>query len=338
MNQLLESWTGLVLASPWALLLVPVVLLAALLTDRVPAVRFAAAPFLRRSATGARAALSPSLRQRLAFVPRALGTTGALALVIALSWPQERHPLPLLREGLDVLLCIDVSSSTASEDLKKGTSRLEVTKAAARDFVGRRAEDRIGLVTFARYPDLVCPPTVDHESLVQMLLATAQVEADGDEDATGIGMAVARCAVALRHSTSPSKVVVLLTDGEENVARPDVPEEIAPSEAAALCRELGVRVYTIVAGLGRSMPDGRFVELDTTAVRAIAERTGGAFFTARDANAVLRVYERIDELERSAFAEPRFRYVDHYAGFLVVGLVAWVLALVGRATWFGGLP
>lgn len=338
MNAWLESWTGLVLASPWALALVPLVLAVALLGDRLPAVRFAPAGFLRRDAEGRARPLPRSLRQRLRLLPRVLQTLGALALVLALAWPQERTPLPLQREGLDVLLCIDVSSSMGADDLERGRSRLEVTKRAAREFVDQRPEDRIGLATFARYPDLVCPPTVDHGSLRAMLAAVEQVDADGDEDATGLGMAIARCAVALRGSTASSRIVVLLTDGEENVARADLPEEITPAEAASLCQELGVRVYTIAAGIGRPGPGGQWIELDTGPVRRVAERTGGAFFAARDAGAVARVYAMIDGLERSAFAEPRFEYADRFAAFLGLGLALWALARLAAATFQSALP
>jgi Ca-activated chloride channel family protein len=213
-----------------------------------------------------------------------------------------------------------------------------VTLAAAREFVARRAGDRIGLVTFARYPDVICPPTPDHRSLQSMLGAVEQVEADGEEDATGIGMAVARCALLLRASAARSKVVVLLTDGEENVARPDLPEEITPLEAARLCAEHGVRVYSIAAGIGRRGPDGAWLELDTGPVRAVAEQTGGAFFAARDADALSRVYAVIDELERSAFAEPRFRYADRFAGFLAVGLALWLLGRGAGALLWTAVP
>jgi Ca-activated chloride channel family protein len=237
-----------------------------------------------------------------------------------------------------VLLCVDVSSSMVADDLERGSSRLEVTRRAAREFIAERPDDRIGLVTFARYPDLVCPPTMDHGSLRAMLDAVEQVAADGDEDATGIGLAVARCAAALRASTASSKVVVLLTDGEENVARPDLPEEITPVEAARLCAELGVRVYSIAAGIGRQTPGGQWVELDTGPVRQLAELSGGAFFAARDAAAVARVYAMIGELERSAFAAPRFEYADRFLAFLVAGLLLWALGRLGAATVWGGLP
>jgi Ca-activated chloride channel family protein len=135
-----------------------------------------------------------------------------------------------------------------------------------------------------------------------------------------------------------SKVVVLLTDGEENVARADLPEEIAPLEAAQLCQELGVRVYTIAAGIGHRSASGELVELDTAAVRRLAEQTGGAFFAARDASAVARVYSIIDELERSELEQPRFGYADRFVGALVLGMVLWVLGRIAGATLWEALP
>jgi Ca-activated chloride channel family protein len=151
-------------------------------------------------------------------------------------------------------------------------------------------------------------------------------------------MAIARCAVVLRASSASSKIVVLLTDGEENVARADLPQEIAPLEAAQLCAELGVRVYTIAAGIGRQQANGQWVELDTGPVRRVAELTGGAFFAARDAGAVSRVYAAIGELERSAFAAPRFEFADRFVAFLVVGLLLWALGRLAAATLWSGLP
>ncbi len=338
MNRLLESWTGLTLAHPWAFGLALLVILAAFLGARRPAIRFAPAGFLRLDADGRRARLPRSLRQRTAWLPRTLTALGLLSLVVAFARPQERVPLPLEREGLDILLCIDASSSMAADDLRPGETRLAITKAAAAEFIAAREDDRIGLVTFARYPDLVCPPTIDHRSLAAMLAAVAQVEADGDEDATGLGMAIARCAVALRDSQARSKLVILLTDGEENVARSDLPDEITPLEAARLCEELGVRVYTIAAGIGRQAVGGEWIELDTGPVRRVAERTGGAFFEARDAEAVRRVYAAIDELERSGYQEPRFRREDRFLVWLLVGLGLWLVGRLAAATVWEGLP
>ena len=111
-------------------------------------------------------------------------------------------------------------------------------------------DDRIGLVCFARYPDLKCPLTLDHRALGEILDEVTTVESDGPEDATGIGTAVARAAQVLQRGIGESRVVILLTDGEENVATTRTPDEIAPLYAAQLCVELGVKVYAIAAGSG----------------------------------------------------------------------------------------
>jgi Ca-activated chloride channel family protein len=338
MSEWLLAWTGLALDAPWALALVPVVLVLALLGARAAALRFAPSEFLHRDGGGHPRSLPRSLRQRIAWLPRALHVLALLALVLALARPLARERLPLTRRGIDILLCLDVSSSMRADDLQPGRTRLDVTKAAALAFLERRPDDRIGLVTFARYPDVVCPPTLDHGALAALLNGVAQVDEDSDEDATGIGMALARAAQALRHGGSASKVVVLLTDGEENVARADAPEEIAPLEAARLCEELGVRVYTIAAGIGRRTADGRQVELDPRPVQQVASLTGGAFFAARDASAVQRVYEVIDELERSAFDAPRFHDVDRFAPFLLLALVLLVAARASRVLMGEALP
>jgi Ca-activated chloride channel family protein len=236
-------------------------------------------------------------------------------------------PVPQEAEGIDILLCLDVSSSMASNDLDPKRTRLDVAKAAAARFVEGRPDDRIGLIAFARYPDLRCPPTRDHRALAQLIGAVALVPNDGPEDATGIGTAVARAAQALGGSDAKSRVVILLTDGEENVATPQTPGEIAPLHAAQLCGEIGVRAYVIAAGLGTRAPSGEWLELDTAAVERLAARTGGRFFAARDASAVENVYNEIDALERVPFAEPRFRFEERFGAFLAAALA---LLLGGR--------
>jgi len=131
---------------------------------------------------------------------------------------------------------------------------------------------------------------------------------------------------------------VLLTDGEENVARADTPEEIGPLAAARLCEELGVRVYTIAAGTGKRGADGGFEPLDTTQVQALAEITGGAFHTAKDAAAIADVFARIDALERVPVEEPRYEWRERFVPFLVAGLVLVVLAVLLESTALEVLP
>jgi len=276
------------------------------------AVTFAPAPYTRD--------LPRSWRSRLIGLPRLLQVVGLVLLLTALARPVEHVPLPHATEGIDIMLCLDVSSSMTANDLDAQRSRLDVAKAAAKRFIAGRKHDRIGLVSFARYPDLRCPPTLGHYALTRIVDATTMVRGDGPEDATGIGTAVARAAQVLRATEAESKVVILLTDGDENVATEDKPEEIAPVHAGQLARDLGIRVYAVAAGLGRSGRDGQWIEIDNTQVRRLAEQTGGKFFTARDADAVGGVYAEIDALEKVDFAAPRYEIVERFLPWLLAAL------------------
>jgi Ca-activated chloride channel family protein len=322
-----ESLTGLALLHPWLTLLaalVPVAL-AIRLWRGAPTVLFAPATFLS-APDASDAALPRSWRARLVPLPRVLQVLALLLVVLAVARPVERVPLPPQTEGIDILLCLDTSSSMDADDMDARRTRLEVARDAAAQFVADRKDDRIGLLCFARYPDVRCPLTLDHAALTTFLSEVTTVDGDGPEDATGIGTAVARAAQVLHGSVAPSKVVILLTDGEENVSTATEPGEIAPLHAAQLCEKLGVRVYTIAAGVDGDDAGGARAPIDTRQVEQLSERTGGAFFTARDAAAVEGVYASIDRLETVELAEPRHRLEERFlpfllaaAGFLLVG-------------------
>ncbi len=331
---------GLTLLSPhwlWALLL----LLPALylrIRGGGPSVLFAPGGLLTREggadangpASKAAAFIRPprTWRTSLRHLPGVLQVLGLVLLGVALARPAARTELPRTHEGIDILLCLDTSSSMAATDLDEQgeRTRLDVSRDAAAAFIRGRPDDRIGLITFARYPDLRCPLTRDHEALLAILASVATVTSDGPEDATGLGTAVAGAAKILADSGAVSRVAILLTDGEENVALAGKKEEIAPSHAAQLSERLGVRVYTIVAGIGRTGPDGAWIELDTRAVEHVARRTGGGFYRARDADAVASVYAEIDELEKAPLEEPRYIFVDRFLAFLAAALVLLLLS------------
>ncbi|MFQ5504754.1 MAG: VWA domain-containing protein, partial [Planctomycetota bacterium] len=160
----------------------------------------------------------------------------------------------------------------------------------------------------------------------------------GQEDLTGIGTAVARAAQVLRGSVARSKVVILLTDGEETVATADTPEEIGPLRAALLSRKLGVRVYSIAAGIGKQSRSGGFVPLDKRPMQELAARTGGEFFEARDAGAVAGVYARIGELEKVEFEEPRFEVEERFLPFLIAGILLMLCRLLLQQRLLEALP
>lgn len=337
MGAVFQEWTGLTLLDPWFLLLALLVPLALWLGRRhgAPAVRFAPGMLLR-SRDGER--LPRSWRSVLVPLPLILAALGLLALVVALARPAERERLPLEREGIDIMLCLDTSSSMTADDMDRRRTRLDVARDAATAFIRGRPEDRIGLISFARYPDLRCPLTLDHDALTEILAEVATVHSDGPEDATGIGAAVARAAEVLQGGAERSQVVILLTDGDENVALAGKSNEIPPAHAAQLCRQLDVRVYAVVAGVGRRDPSGALVKLDTKPIERLASRTGGTFHRARDAGAVAAVYERIDQLEKAAFEEPRFGIEDRFLLFLLAGIVLLLLARLLGATVLEVLP
>ncbi|MCB9898348.1 MAG: VWA domain-containing protein [Planctomycetes bacterium] len=306
----------------WLALLVP----AAWLLRRwlgAPAIDFA--PFARLDG------LPSTLRERLVALPDALTALGLLLVVAALARPVERVPLPLEIEGLDVLLVLDVSSSMAATDLDPLHTRLALAQDAAERFVEGRPHDRIGLLTFARFPDLRCPPTLDHRALGELLRRTTPVASDGPEDATGIGTALARASSVLSDSDAPSKVVVLLTDGEENVATALTPDEIAPLHAAQLAASLGVRVHVVSVG-PHAARDA--TSSDTGQLERVAALTGGRLFEAADARALSAVWASIDALETAPRHAPRFRDADR---FEVCAVAALLLLLAARALRHGPL-
>lgn len=324
---------GATLLSP-GMLLLALLLPAAWLWRRrrgVAAVPFGPAALVADDAGGlAGEAAAPwprTWRTVLLPLPGILVGLGLLALVVALARPVAFVAEPARSEGIDIVLALDTSSSMGTRDLDGARTRLDVARDAAIRFVEGRPYDRIGLVAFARFPDLRCPPTLDHAALAALLREVGTVVTDGPEDATGLGTAVARAVLALQASGARSKVVVLLTDGEENVATAATPGEIAPAHAGQLCERFGIRVWGIVVGGGgpAAAPSAR--RPDTRPLERLAQRTGGGVYAARDASALASVYARIDALERSAVATPRVVAQERHLGTLAVGLA---LLLLGR--------
>lgn len=238
--------------------------------------------------------------------------------------------------GVDIVLAIDISRSMNASDMGGGT-RLDVARATARDFARGRSHDRIGVVGFAGTAFTLCPLTLDHETLISLI--------DGlnfglAEDGTAIGMGLATAVQRLRESRTPSKVVVLLTDGENNRGAID------PLTAADLAKALGIKVYAILVGRPSVEPVtvddpvlGRVQQLmnvgvDERPLVEIARRTGGRFFRAGDASTLAVVYSEIDRLERAPIRALVYReYRDlgpQVLGVAALLLAAWSLSL---STW-----
>ncbi len=246
----------------------------------------------------------------------------ALALlIVAFARPQLGFAREVeLTEGIDIQVVLDVSGSMAAEDFQP-RNRLAVAKDVVREFIDRRRNDRIGIVIFAGNALTRAPLTSDHRVL-RLLLDSVELHAL--PDGTAIGLALAAGAARLKDSEATTRVIVLVTDGVNNAGAID------PDSAAAVCDGLGLRVYTVgVGNAGRtSVPvqvsdaSGRVetqyvdmdVEVDEELLRAIAERTGGRFFKAVDAQALGDVFAEIDRLETTPVEiERSVRYREVFA-------------------------
>ena len=206
-------------------------------------------------------------------------------------------------EGIAIMLCMDVSGSMLAEDFQP-SNRIDVARSVVGDFVKKRREDRLGLVSFAAIPMLRCPLTTDHETLLKSVGALRTVTRS-EIDGTAIGDALISSGKRLLKAQESSKIIILLTDGENNRG------QIDPLEASGILAEQKMRVYAV--GIGSSgpvpypVPDGsgkidyQFVRIgfNEEALKSIAETTKGAYFNATDANGLEKVFESIDALEKS---------------------------------------
>ena len=328
---------GLGLRDPELLALLPVTLvLWWRFGRRTPqGIPFAGAAILNDDATR----IPQSVKQRLRLLPTVLVLLGAGLACLALARPVRTIRLPRVREGVDLQLLLDRSSSMAeSMPGSNGQTRFDVVRETARKFVESRPDDRFALSTFARYPDAVCPSTTDHEALLALLDAVDLAATDSDEDLTGIGTGLAFAVDTLRRSTARSRVCVLLTDGDENVATDLSPDEIRAAEAVELARTSGIRVYTIFAATSRRRADGTLEEADASLLQSIARSTGGQFFRALDRDGLRAAYQQIQDLEQSPFEIERTRLEDHVEPFLLAAALTTILGLALSSTVFRRLP
>lgn len=210
-------------------------------------------------------------------------------LLLALARPQQslgEKPQP--KEGIDIILCLDTSTSMEARDLRP--NRLEAAKLVSEAFVKSRPDDRIGLVVYAGIALTQCPLTTDHSTLQLLLkrIFTGITQLDG----TAIGNAIATCVNRLKDLPGNSKVVILLTDGRSNAG------EIEPVKAAELAAKFGVRIYAI--GVGTEVDTG-FLQgagIDMETLNQVAQTTGGKAFRATNNHGLEEIYQEIDRLEK----------------------------------------
>lgn len=325
--------------APWLLFLAPLPFLLALFLRRLELLQ----PTLTLPRASVALGLPRTLRTRFRSLPLWLATVALTLVVIALARPQKGLGRDqLTTEGVDIVVALDVSGSMAAQDFQPD-NRLAVAKSVVADFIRRRTRDRVGLVIFAGRAITQSPATTDQALLLRQL---EDVALDRLPDGTAIGSGLATALSRLSKSESKTKVVVLVTDGANNSG------EIDPDTATDIARAMEVRIYTVGVGKGGIAPipvraqdpfTGRIVSrtvnmevpIDEELLKRIAERTGGAFFSATSESSFRDIFVRIDALETSRLKSVSFRrFQELFPSFLTAAAV--LLGLAGLL-WARGL-
>jgi Ca-activated chloride channel homolog len=267
-------------------------------------------------------------------VPFFLRLLAIVFIVIALARPQTRNTEQSKEgEGIDIVLCIDVSGSMTAQDFKP--NRIEAAKRVAADFVDKRNADRIGIVIFSGESFTQCPLTTDYDVLKVQI---QQIRNGLLEDGTSIGSGLATSVDRLRNSKAKSKVVILMTDGVNNGGLID------PNTAKEIAKGYGVKVYTIGIGsegyaptpintpMGIVMQNEK-VEIDEKLLQEISSETGGKYFRATGNQVLQNVYNEIDKLEKSKVQVITYnRYIEKFYPFILISIVLLLIEAVMRYT------
>lgn len=267
-----------------------------------------------------------------------LYSAGLACLIIATARPQRGLSESRVNtEGVDIVLLLDLSTSMDTPDFAQHgqrITRIDSAKAVIADFIEKRTEDRIGLVAFSALPYSAAPLTLDHSWLIQRMdgLRTGMLE-----DGTAIGDAIASAVNRLRDSEAKSRIVVLITDGENNRG------ELTPENAAQAAAALGIKIYTIGIGGGLPVRQGLFSrapeQIDTTVLESVADISEGRFFRAYDLKELEEVYETIDQLEKTEIEMQQFtRYKETAQNWLIAAALLLAMEKLLSLTRFGRLP
>ena len=319
---------------PWLLLLLALPPLLWFIRKRLqkpPVIRFAAARIFAMATTFRNSWAQP--------IQNALYYFGCACLIVGLARPQFGVASSRIKtSGIDIMILLDVSLSMLSEDFSIGSqraSRLEVVKQVTEQFISGRPDDRIGIIAFSGRAYLVSPLTLDHQWLIENL-ARLNIRRVGDqtalgsslvEDGTAIGSALATGANRLRDKRAKSRVIVLLTDGDNNAGK------IPPLTAAEAAAAIGIKIYTIGAGTNGLVPfphsDGfgntyysqEYMPFKEDTCREIARIGGGVFFRATDTKTLKEIFSQIDQFEKTDLEVQRYQnYRDLFGWLLGAGL------------------
>lgn len=284
--------------------------------------------------------IAKSWKHYLRHLPFALLLAGITLLTTALARPQSSNSWQnVTTEGIDIVIALDISSSMLARDFQP--NRLQASKEIATQFIAGRPNDKMGLVVFAGESFTQCPLTTDHAVLINLF---KDIESGMIEDGTAIGNGLATAVSRLKESEAISKVIILLTDGENNRG------EIAPITAAELAKTYGIRVYSIGVGtigtapfpvqtpFGTQLRDVE-VKIDEETMQQIADLTGGQYFRATNNEKLKQIYAEIDQLEKSKIEVKEYsRKDEEYQRFALFGALVLIFGLLLKTTLFRNIP
>ena len=315
---------GLSFAHPWVLLFLLLLPVLAVLRGRL-----GGTPGVTFSTTATLSALGRRRRSRVGALLALPAHLALASLIIGLARPQLGRTLTSVQaSGVDIMLALDVSRSMLAEDYNIGAqraNRIDAVKEVTEQFIRQRPNDRLGIVAFAGRPYLVSPLTLDHDWLIQNL---DRLQIGMVEDGTAIGSAIASAANRLKDKEAKSKLIVLLTDGDNNAGR------VTPLTATEASKALGVRIYTIGAGtngevpfpfsdpFGRTVYRNVHMEYNDDLLKQIASISMGKYFRASDTSSLKEVFNEIDRMEKTKVSvEKTTDYRDLFPIFLLAGFV-----------------
>ena len=285
--------------------------------------------------------ISHTYKYYLRHLPFIIRICAITLLIIAIARPQSRESgSSSTTEGIDIVMAIDVSTSMLARDFEP--DRLSAAKDVASRFIVDRKSDRMGLVIFASESFTQSPLTTDKGSLQNLM---AQIQCGVLDDGTAIGNGLATSINRLKESTAKSKIIILLTDGVNNSGT------VMPPTAADIAKSFGIKVYTIGVGSEGTAPYpaqdmwGNIsyvqmkVEIDEDMLRKIAKDTGGEYFRATDKDALIDVYETINQLERTEIETNDFvNYIELYVTFVLIGLALLIIEQLLNYLVFRSIP
>lgn len=331
-------------ASPWVLILIPLVVPAfLLLRARGSAIHFSSLSSLKYL-KGVTELGKMTARWKL-WLPLVLRTAVLVLVIMALARPQQgKKETEVESTGVDIILTLDTSGSMQALDFSikgKPVTRLDAIKDVAGAFIEKRAGDRMGMVVFGNEAFTQAPLTLDHALLIK-LLNGLEIGMAGDN--TAIGQALAVSVERIKDIKAKSKIIILMTDGRNNSG------EIAPDKAAEIAETFGVKVYTIGIGTNGPVPfviDTPFgkrvvhqrVDLDENTLKAIAAITGARYFRATDTAELAKIYGEIDKLEKTEVKVKEYmEYEERFHWFLLPALLLLLCEIVLARTKLKKLP